>query len=491
MRFLLDTNILIPLETSQLVLEESLAHFVRLANENGHQLVYHPASEDDISRDKDEDRRARTKERLQQYIRLNDRLECPWNSPTINPNDKADNEILYAIKCESAHALITEDKGIHDKAKNLGLVDRVYTIQTARDWLRRLHEKVRVQLPNIEDRELSFLTPLLSSTFFDSLRQAYDFDQWFRAKAREGKKAWVAWEAPDKIGALCVYAQQIDEKITEEGMILSGSALKLCTFKVAESVRGQKIGELFLKAAFRYATANRLENIFIHGDEDQHHLLFELLEEFGFSKVGSHPGSNRRDAVYVKKHPVEAPASTSLTAFEYFKSFFPHFRKDSEIEKFIVPIRPEYHEILFPDCELPYGEQLSLFRNPNTAGNAIKQAYLCRAQTKEIRPGDIVLFYRSEDFQSITTIGVAEKYAELNNAVEIATLVKRRTVYSMKEIEEMAKKKTKVLLFRLVHHFHRPIAKDWLVKNTSISAAPQSITRISNETFEKLLANAQ
>ena len=53
MRFLLDTNILIPLENSQVVLEESLAHFVRLANEHGHQLVYHPASEDDISRDTD------------------------------------------------------------------------------------------------------------------------------------------------------------------------------------------------------------------------------------------------------------------------------------------------------------------------------------------------------------------------------------------------------------------------------------------------------
>jgi hypothetical protein len=51
MRFLLDTNILIPLENSQVILEESLAHFVWLANEHGHQLVYHPASEDDINRD--------------------------------------------------------------------------------------------------------------------------------------------------------------------------------------------------------------------------------------------------------------------------------------------------------------------------------------------------------------------------------------------------------------------------------------------------------
>ena len=150
MRFLLDTNILIPLENSQIVLEKSLAHFVRLAQENGPNLVYHPASEDDISRDNDLVRRQRTIERLGQYTRIQDRLHCPWNTPQTSPNDSADNEILYALSCASAHALVTEDRGIHDKARARGLVDRVVTIQTACDWLRRLHETTRVTLPNIE-----------------------------------------------------------------------------------------------------------------------------------------------------------------------------------------------------------------------------------------------------------------------------------------------------------------------------------------------------
>jgi hypothetical protein len=54
MRFLLDTNILIPLEDSAIPLRESLANFVRLARENKHVLVYHPASCDDIAEDTDE-----------------------------------------------------------------------------------------------------------------------------------------------------------------------------------------------------------------------------------------------------------------------------------------------------------------------------------------------------------------------------------------------------------------------------------------------------
>ena len=42
LRFVLDTNILIPLQNSMLVLAPTLANFVRLAGVGGHQLLYHP-----------------------------------------------------------------------------------------------------------------------------------------------------------------------------------------------------------------------------------------------------------------------------------------------------------------------------------------------------------------------------------------------------------------------------------------------------------------
>ena len=97
MRFLLDTNILIPLEDSQLPLRPSLANFVRLANLHGHSLIYHPASEDDINQDSDNERRTQTLQRLAQYTRLDARPQCPWNTETTKRNDAADNEILYAL----------------------------------------------------------------------------------------------------------------------------------------------------------------------------------------------------------------------------------------------------------------------------------------------------------------------------------------------------------------------------------------------------------
>jgi predicted nucleic acid-binding protein len=112
MRFLLDTNILIPLEDSRLPLKPNLANFVRLARDNGHQLVYHPASKDDINRDENIQRRQQTFERLQQYTCLEITTSCPWNTSETSPNDTADNAILYALECEAAHILVTEDKAI-------------------------------------------------------------------------------------------------------------------------------------------------------------------------------------------------------------------------------------------------------------------------------------------------------------------------------------------------------------------------------------------
>lgn len=494
MRFLLDTNILIPLEDSQLPLKASLANLVRLSNANGHEFIYHPASEDDIKRDSNELRKQQTLQRLRQYTRLNDTLACPWNDKNTNANDKADNEILYALFCEAAHALFTEDQGIHRKAKELGIGDKVYNIQTAEDWLSRLYERISVQLPDVEEVSLHSLVPFLESDFFDSLRDGYGrsaFNDWFRKKARDGVKAWVVWEAKGVLGAVCIYDIQKNEKITEEGMILNGESLKLSTFKVAGSMRGKKTGELFLKAAFRYATANKYEHIFIHGELEKHSYLFNLLEDFGFEPVGTHPNTSGRDIVYLKKHPAIAPAYQEIKPFDYLKKYFPHFQKNENINKYIIPIRPEFHSILFPDF---IGRQKTLFQPINKAGNAIKQAYLCHAQANSIKAGDIVLFYRSKDEKSITSIGVVEDFQSSKDPVFIAQLVSRRTVYSMQDIVEMTKKNTKIntkiILFRIISHFANPVSFNLLRAKNLVNGPIESIQSINHQKFESILEHA-
>lgn len=484
LRFLLDTNVLIPLQDTYQVLTPNLANFIRLANVGGHQLLYHPATVADFRRDPDEARRTRNLQRLNQYSQLENPAPCPRNSLGTSDNDACDNDILYSLECDAVHALVTEDRGIHAKARALGLRDRVYTIQMAEDWLRRLHEPRQVVLPNIEEVPLHSLTPVLSTHFFDSLRQGYDgFDEWFRRKARDDRRAWIYRGTDGQLAALCIYDVQTDEVINDAQIRLAGNALKLCTFKVGESVRGRKIGELFLKAAFRFATERACEHIFTHTNVQQHDYLVRLLEDFGFV----HAGGYGNDAVLVKPHPRLAPEAAELAPFEYTRRYFPHYRDGVDIQKFIVPIQPHYHDTLLPDYQ-PH--QNRLFEGENSAGNAIKLAYLCHAQTKSIRPGDVLLFYRTVDEMALTSIGVVEHFFASQNAATIASLVSRRTVYSRDEIEQMASRPTKVILFRLLEHLPHQVSYMKLQRDCGITGPFQSIRKIEHDQFKKILVAA-
>ena len=486
LRFLLDTNILIPLQDSMLVLAPSLANFVRLAGVGGHQLLYHPASKTDIDRDRDIQRRERTLARLQQYTKLEGAPSSPRNTAQTSANDTCDNDILHALECSAVHALVTEDKEIHTKARQAGFGDRVYNIQTAEDWLRRLHEPAEVHLPNIEDVPMYSLTSQLDSALFDSLRANYDtpersFNKWFHDKAQTGRKAWIARTAQGSIEAVCIYTMQTNEVINDAKESLQGLSLKLCTFKVGEQIRGRKIGELFLKAAFRFATDNRCENIFVHTSGDQFYLL-ELLSDFGFQRRGMYG----TDIMLVKAHP-SLPPVEDVPALDYAKLYFPHYRKDASVQKFLVPIQPQYHQILFPDL----ARQGQLFSGNSVAGNAIKQAYLCKAPTNQVKPGDIVLFYRTGDEKAVTTLGVVERYEVHDNATKIMQIVSRRTVYSQKDIETMAKTPTKVMLFRLASHFLSSIPYKVLTQEGIVSGPIQSITKISDDSFSRILRHSQ
>ncbi|MFO1305612.1 MAG: GNAT family N-acetyltransferase [Burkholderiales bacterium] len=490
LRFLLDTNVLIPLQDSLQILEGNLANFVRLASVGGHQLMYHPANIVDFERDQDQQRRKRNLQRIKQHPALSAPAPCPWNDSRTSPNDACDNELLYALHCDAVHALVSEDKGLHAKARQRGLSARIYTIQTAEDWLQRLHEPRRVILPNIEDVPMHRLTPELGTSFFASLREAYPatdttggFDGWFRSKAREGRQGWVYHDDRGGLGALCIYQVQHDEVLNDIGEILPGPALKLCTFKVAELLRGRKIGELFLKAAFRYATENACEHIFITARSDAQEYLIRMLQDFGFELRGTH----HEDVVLVKEHPTREPASDGIPPFEYARRYFPHFRSDTGVQKFLVPIQPRYHDILFPDFVMA---QRRLFQPTGHVGNAIRLAYLCHAQSKSIRPGDVLLFYRSGDERIVTSIGVVDRFEISQDGAEIASLVSRRTVYSLAEIENLARQPTKVILFRLIRHFSNPISYEQMLGDSILSGPIQSIRKVDDVAFSSIIAKS-
>lgn len=119
--------------------------------------------------------------------------------------------------------------------------------------------------------------------------------------------------------------------------------------------------------------------------------------------------------------------------------------------------------------------------------NAIKQAYLCKAPSNQVHAGDIVLFYRSKDEMAVTTIGVVERYETHTEATKIMQLVSRRTVYSQSEIEAMTNTSVRVMLFRLIGHLKNPIPLASLKRDANVSGKLMSITKISDDSFSRIL----
>lgn len=480
MRILLDTNIFIPLEDSFVEISEKLAELNRLVS-GKHQLLIHPATSLDINRDKDAARKTRSLSRLAKYTELefppelNSDLENSIFGPPKKDNDTVDNQILFALHKNCVHWLVTEDGGIHKKAKRINEEERVLTVDQA---IRALSEEDQDHInlyPNIQDVPCHTLD--LSDVFFDSLREGYSaFDDWYRNKcSKTGRHAWV-W-LDNNIQAICIYKTEESPIVNTENQGLPGKTLKLCTLKVVKL--GYKIGELLLKQAFNHAIDNNYRHVYVTVEPDKHKLLEDLLQDYGFYQFGI--DGNGRDFVYVKGFPSQPP-KTNDAPLEYAIKYYPYIKLENN-SVFLVPIQPQYHKILFPELE----KQPDLFTSDAmSAGNAIKQAYICKSPTKSISPGDILFFYRTTDDKAITTFGVVDQFHIEKDPDKIFQWVSKRTVYSMDEINAMAGKEVKVILFRFIRHLNEQIPYDRLLKTGVINGPIQSITKLDKKIVGQL-----
>ncbi len=480
MRFLLDTNILIPLEDSSRPLFAEYAAFDRMARENGHILLTHPASETDIRRDNNQERRDSTLSRLRRYSPLEAApRKYPEKNLTQLTNDEADDEMLFSLERNAISFLLTEDQGVHKKAGRLALGDRVLYVTQAVALLSRLHEQSRLSFPNITDAPLHSLHQ--ADQFFDSLREVYaEFDQWYQRVSREGRRAWIYQGDDERLGALCIFKEE-ERPNLPGGTVCDGRALKLCTFKVAEHVRGRRVGELFLKSAFRYAFSRGICCVYLTMRADQA-TLADLCVRYGFSCLGS----DGRDLVYLKEVPRAAPC-LDIPPLAYHIKYAPCVRIAPTVGTFIIPIQPRFHSLLFPEIS----DQMTLFHD-RVIGNGITLAYLSRARVKGLSPGDAIAFYRSGDIKSVTTIGVIESTFTTSALERIIEAVAKRTVYSIDDIRAQldGDAAVRVILFRLAFHLQSPIHSSLLIQAGILNGAPQTIQRITPDRFQSLIQHA-
>ncbi|HCY18978.1 TPA: hypothetical protein HA281_02195 [Candidatus Woesearchaeota archaeon] len=490
MRIVIDTNILISREQNT-VLSSELQELLRLIDEGGHQLVVHPLSLKELVKDKDEERRKVNLSKVGAYNKLEEpanpiddegfllSLKIPL--PIKNTHDEIDINLIYAIHKNSADFLITEDRGIHTKAELLKLSDRVFDVTEALTYFKRLSPSSQrvISPPAIKDVPMHNIN--LDDPFFRTLKGDYgdgEFVDWWNRKSREGRKAWVYY-VDGKIGALLVY--KIEEEIIDTNPPLPKKRrLKICTLQVVHL--GHKIGELFIKMSVKFAVNSDVDEVYLTHFSKEEDFLLSLVKEFGFLKVGK---NQRGEDVLLKKLVPETAITSPL---EMLQNYFPSVYEGISVRKFIIPIRPEYHNRLFTDYEARQPSLVEFQGQLIIEGNTIRKAYLCHSKITRIRSGDIVLFYRSIDRKSLTSLGVVEKVInETTDSEYIIKEVGKRTVYTKKEIETMAKEPTKVILFSLNFHFPQLVPLEKLKAERLLFGTPQSITEINHQQYFRII----
>lgn len=504
--YLIDTNIIIGLEDNHTV-QPAYSAFSNLAAKHKVDIFIHEAAYDDIAQDTDADRKAISYSKLAKFQKLEKvkgLTEEALNEdfgPLRKHNDVVDATLLHAIKIGAVDFLVTQDKGLHERANKYSaeLARRVLFVADAAQLLATTFEPKQVPIRNVE--EVSAHTIAIEDNFFDSLREGYgdeDFNEWWKVKCiGERRPCWVVYD-DDQLAGLIVRKDESTDNT--DATIKVQKILKICTFKVSPEKRGVKLGELLLKQALWFAQSNAYELAYLTAYEDQTALL-NMLEYYGFQHTAT---KDDGELIYERRFSMELLVPTAdQTVFETDRQNYPRIVTNADVRGFGIPIQEDYHDILYPDLRNPV--QADLFEDtspgsrPKRPGNTIRKVYLCRAASSMGDPGSILFFYKSKSknppSQSITAVAVLEEVSSASSTRELMQMTGGRSVYSEAELEEWGAtpdRPVKVINYLLVGYIDPPISLDELKHEGVVKGKqpPQSIYELKGESLRVVLRRA-
>jgi predicted RNA-binding protein with PUA-like domain len=380
--------------------------------------------------------------------------------------------------------LVTENRDIHQEASTKNLDDRILLVEEAlRIFNNYINKDTRIApfpLKHEYVRNLNYNDPI-----FDSLKEEYmpEFEGWFKKISIEGRKSWVYYRRDGSIGAILIYKIENEPIEDSKPPLPERKRLKISMLKV--TYIEHKIGELFIKMAVDVSVKNDIDEIYLTHFTKSDDPLVKLISEYGFKKIAV---KNNGEDIFAKNLVVSGDCAKSLPPIEISKAFYPSFYDGDQVRKFIVPILPVYHNKLFTDYSK---RQVTLAEYADEfviEGNTIKKAYLSHSNIRRMQLGDLILFYRSEDLQAITSLGVVEAvYSGIEDTGQILQIAGKRTVFSRGEVDKWVERSpVSVFLFR--HHFHlkKLIELERLIASKVVKAAPQSAMEISSDGYAQI-----
>lgn len=494
MRVLLDTNIIIHREASKIYNQDIGLLFNWLDRLHIEKCVS-PFSLEEINSYRDEEVVNTMTIKLENYNVL--KTESPETEviQQIRVNDKNRNDFIDTSLLKEVHSgridyLITEDRGIHRKAKLLGISEKIYKIDS-------FLEKAIAENPELKEYQVLavkkdyFGNINLKDEFFNSFLEDYkEFESWFNKKSDNISYVCIT----DGLVRAFLYLK-VEELNSETYNDITPKfepkrRLKIGTFKVTST--GYKLGERFLKIIFDNAISYNVEEIYvtIFDKREEQQRLINLLEEWGFVFWGQKETQNGTENVYIKDF-------TKKTDLENPKFHYP-FISINNNQKFIVPIYPEYHTELFPDSILN-NESPNDFVENEPHRNALKKIYISRSYKRNLNLGDLLIFYRTGGHYQgvVSTLGIVESViTEIRDEAHFIELCRKRSVFNDKELSKYwnwtSNNRPFIVNFLYVDSFPMPkVNLKRLRELNIINEAPRGFELIENRKFVEILNEAR
>lgn len=499
--WLIDTNILIGLEDDH-VLKREQSKFAKLAMHYGVTVKVHESGQEDIARDSNVKRRAKTQSKYEKYPMIPSighlqRAELAKDYGAISKdNDEVDCRHLHALSIGVVQALVTEDAGIHSRAQKYApdIANSVFRLAEAVNHLETLYGEQVVGLRHVTELDAHQIN--LGDPIFDSLREGYPaFDEWWKTKCiAQQRKCWVVTDDSDIAGVLVRKDETGDDTDAQTKL---PRILKICTFKVREQSRGHSLGEHLLKQALWHAQRNQYDLTYVTA-YPKHQTLIGVLELYGFKNTYAKPDG---ELVFEKRFSSKAVSRSPSDNLSKVYCRYPRFAADNGVKSFGVPIKEPYHDILFP--ELNTNNQQSLFAQSPfqhgklKPGNTIRKVYICKAKSGLGPPGSLLFFYKGKsDFapsQAMTAVGILESVQKANSTEELVVMTGGRSVYSHRSLASFNASESspvKVINFLLGGYLNPAVNLNQLRKIGVIKSEPQqSIYGLSHSCSSKLLKN--
>ena len=505
MKILLDTNVVIHREDKR-VSNYSIEHLFRWIDKLKYDKVIHPYTVSEIQKYRDSETQESILVKSESYdvIKTNCQPDATFLSKIgqteEDENNHIDNSLLYEVYLGRVDIFITENRRLRDKADRLGLSDCVFSINS-------FIEKTTAENPDLIEynvlavEKVRFRDVDSKDSFFDSFRNAYgDFDRWFLRKCDE--EAYICFADDNRasdgnriLGFLYLKTEGVSEDYSDiEPQFSPKRRLKVGTFKVEST--GFRLGERFVKIIFDNAQQQNVDEIYVtlFTDREELIVLENLLYRWGFIEYGIKYTGEKTEKVLVKYlHKIISNIRPKLN--------YPNISRFGN--KFILPIKPQYHTALLPDSQLK-GENRIDFLGREAHRYALQKVYISWATTNGAKPGDLVLFYRmGEDGENkkyksvVSTIAIVDEIIEnIGSEEALLSLCQNRSVFTTDELKGFWKKhrdNLKILKFIFVKSLSKKLTLGYLWEHNIIIATrgPRPFTHITDEQFDMIVKDSE